>query len=162
MNTDTDLLWSPGRRELEDSNVAVFMEWLEEARGLCFTDYAELWRWSTTDLPGFWSAVWEFYGLDAVTRYDEVLGDASMPGARWFPGARLNFAERCFAQATDTRPALVAVAEGRTPVEISWEQLRREVTDVAAALRRMGVGPGDCVAGYLTNIPQAVVALLAT
>ncbi|MER7808372.1 acetoacetate--CoA ligase [Streptomyces sp900116325] len=162
MNTDTDLLWSPGRRELEDSNVAVFMEWLEESRGLCFTDYAELWRWSTTDLPGFWSAVWEFYGLDAVTRYDEVLGDASMPGARWFPGARLNFAERCFARATDTRPALVAVAEDGTPVEISWERLRREVTDVAAALRRMGVGPGDCVAGYLTNIPQAVVALLAT
>ncbi|WP_137992511.1 acetoacetate--CoA ligase [Streptomyces vilmorinianum] len=162
MNTDTDLLWSPGRRELEDSNVAVFMEWLGEVRGLCFTDYAELWRWSSTDLPGFWSAVWEFYGLDAVTAYDEVLGDASMPGASWFPGARLNFAERCFAQATDVRPALVAVAEGGTPVEISWEQLRREVADVAAALRRMGVGPGDCVAGYLTNIPQAVVALLAT
>ncbi|MGW2564365.1 acetoacetate--CoA ligase [Streptomyces sp. NPDC001514] len=162
MNTDTDLLWSPGRRELEDSNVAVFMEWLEEVRGLCFTDYAELWRWSSTDLPGFWSAVWEFYGLDAVTAYDEVLGDASMPGASWFPGARLNFAERCFAQSTDARPALVAVAEGGTPVDISWEQLRREVADVAAALRRMGVGPGDCVAGYLTNIPQAVVALLAT
>ncbi|MFJ7945098.1 acetoacetate--CoA ligase [Streptomyces sp. NPDC096354] len=162
MNTDTDLLWSPGRRELEDSNVAVFMAWLEEARGLCFTDYAELWRWSTADLPGFWSAVWEFYGLDTVTRYDEVLGDASMPGARWFPGARLNFAERCFARATDTRPALVAVAEDGTPVEISWERLRCEVTDVAAALRRMGVGPGDCVAGYLTNVPQAVVALLAT
>ncbi|MEU7038378.1 acetoacetate--CoA ligase [Streptomyces sp. NPDC046237] len=162
MNTETDLLWSPGRRELEDSNVACFMEWLEEVRGLRFTDYAELWRWSSTDLPGFWSAVWEFYGLDAVTRYDEVLTDASMPGASWFPGARLNFAERCLAQATDTRPALVAVAEGGTPVEISWEQLRREVTDVAAALRRMGVGPGDCVAGYLTNLPHAVVALLAT
>lgn len=162
MNTDTDLLWSPGRRELEDSNVARFMTWLEEVRGLRFAGYAELWRWSSTDLPGFWSAVWEFYGLDAVTRYDAVLADASMPDASWFPGARLNFAERCLARATDARPALVAVTEGGTPVEISWEQLRREVTDVAAALRRMGVGPGDCVAGYLSNLPQAVVALLAT
>ncbi|MEU1371276.1 acetoacetate--CoA ligase [Streptomyces sp. NPDC005803] len=162
MNTETDLLWSPGRRELEDSNVAVFMRWLEEARGLRFADYGELWRWSTADLTGFWSAVWEFYGLDAVTRYDEVVGDPSMPGASWFPGARLNFAERCFDRATGARPALVAVAESGTPVEISWEQLRREVADVAAALRRMGVGPGDRVAGYLTNVPQAVVALLAT
>ncbi|GHB18863.1 acetoacetate-CoA ligase [Streptomyces viridiviolaceus] len=162
MNTDTDLLWSPGRPELEESNVAVFMEWLEEVRGLRFTDYAELWRWSSTDLPGFWSAVWEFYGLDAVTHYDEVLSDASMPGASWFPGARLNFAERCFAQATDARPALVGVAEGGTPVETSWQELGRQVADVAAALRRMGVGPGDCVAGYLPNLPQTVVALLAS
>ena len=162
MNADTDLLWSPGRRELEDSNVVCFMEWVSEVRGLCFSDYSELWRWSSTDLPGFWSAVWEFYGLDAVTRYDEVLGDASMPGAVWFPGARLNFAERCFAQATDVRPALISVAEGGTPVETSWQELRRQVADVAAALRRMGVGPGDCVAAYLPNLPQAVVALLAT
>ncbi|MGW5636901.1 AMP-binding protein, partial [Streptomyces sp. NPDC003832] len=162
MNTDTDLLWSPGRRELEDSNVACFMAWLDEERGLRFPDYAALWRWSATDLPGFWSAVWEFYGLDAVTGYDEVLADASMPGAVWFPGARLNFAERCLAAATDARPALVAVAEGGEPAEISWPELRRRVTDVAAALRRMGVGPGDRVAGYLPNLPETVVALLAT
>jgi acetoacetyl-CoA synthetase len=111
------------RRELEDSNVAVFMEWLEETRGLRFADYAELWRWSSTDLPGFWSAVWEYYGLDAVTGYDEVLGDATMPGARWFTGARLNFAERCLAQATDARPALVSVTEDGeqlTPIDMRW------------------------------------------
>uniref|UniRef100_A0AAU3HSR0 Acetoacetate--CoA ligase n=1 Tax=Streptomyces sp. NBC_01393 TaxID=2903851 RepID=A0AAU3HSR0_9ACTN len=162
MNTDTDLLWSPGRRELEDSNAASFMNWVSEVRGLHFSDYAELWRWSSTDLAGFWSAVWEFYGLDAVTDYDEVLGQASMPGADWFPGARLNFAERCFAQATDARPALVCLTEGGTPEETSWRELRRQVADVAAALRRMGVEPGDCVAGYLPNLRQTVVALLAT
>lgn len=162
MTPDTELLWTPGRHELEDSNVAVFMEWLEETRGLRFADYAELWRWSSTDVAGFWSAVFEYYGLDAVTRYDEVLGDVTMPGARWFTGARLNFAERCLAQATDARPALVSVTEGGEPVEMSWDRLRGAVADVAAALRRMGVRPGDCVAGYLTNLPQAVVALLAT
>ncbi|MEV0182036.1 acetoacetate--CoA ligase [Streptomyces sp. NPDC050625] len=162
MSTETEPLWSPGRRELEDSNVAVFMEWLAETRGLDFPDYAALWRWSATDLTGFWSAVWEFYGLDSVSGYDEVLADATMPGARWFTGARLNFAERCLAQATDARPALVSVTEDGAPVETSWERLRRDVADVTAALRDMGVGPGDRVAGYLTNLPQAVVALLAT
>ncbi|MFD7878923.1 acetoacetate--CoA ligase [Streptomyces sp. NPDC059766] len=162
MKSDTDLLWSPGRRETQGSNVARFMRWLGTARGLHFADYAELWRWSSTDLPGFWSAVWEYYGLDAVSGYDAVLADASMPGADWFPGARLNFAERCFAHACDTRPALVAVTEGAEPVDISWEELRGQVADVAAALRRMGVAPGDRVAGYLPNVPQSVVALLAT
>ncbi|MFI1439701.1 acetoacetate--CoA ligase [Streptomyces fructofermentans] len=162
MDTDTDLLWSPGRRELEDSDVAVFMEWLAEARGLRFADYAELWRWSSTDLAEFWSAVWEYYGLDDVTTYDEVLADASMPGASWFPGARLNFAERCLSRGDGTRPALVFVDEGGAPVETSWDELRHRVADVASALRSMGVGPGDCVAGYLPNLPQAVIALLAT
>ncbi|MGW7521907.1 acetyl-coenzyme A synthetase N-terminal domain-containing protein [Streptomyces sp. NPDC054783] len=78
-----------GRRELEGADVAVFMERLEETRGLGFADYAELWRWSSTDLAGFWSEVWEYYGLDAVTAYDEVLGDATMPGAPRLGGARL-------------------------------------------------------------------------
>jgi acetoacetyl-CoA synthetase len=106
--------------------------------------------------------VWEFYGLDAVSDYDTVLGEASMPGATWLPGARLNFAERCFARATDARPALVCLTEGGTPEETSWDELRRQVADVAAALRGMGVEPGDCVAGYLPNLRQTVVALLAT
>ncbi|MFD8738615.1 acetoacetate--CoA ligase [Streptomyces sp. NPDC059618] len=162
MNTDTDLLWSPGRRELEDSNVARFMDRVAEARGLRFRDYAELWRWSSTDLAGFWSAVWEFYGLDAVSGYDRVLGEASMPGADWFPGAWLNFAERCLARATDARPALVCLTEDGAPEETSWDELRRQVADVSAALRAMGVAPGDRVAGYLPNLRQTVVALLAT
>ncbi|CCK24509.1 acetoacetyl-CoA synthetase [Streptomyces davaonensis JCM 4913] len=162
MTPDPDLLWTPGPRETEDSNVALFMAWLYETRGLSFTDYAELWRWSSTDLPAFWSAVWEYYGLDAVTGFEEVLADATMPGARWFTGARLNFAERCLAQANDERPALVSVTEGGEPAEMSWDRLRREVAAVSDALRRMDVRPGDCVAGYLTNLPQAVVALLAT
>ncbi|MGW6354392.1 acetoacetate--CoA ligase [Streptomyces sp. NPDC055092] len=145
-----------------NSNITEFLAWLAQERGLSFTDYAELWRWSTDDLPGFWSAVWEFYGLDTVSDYDEVLADARMPGATWFTGARLNFAQQCLAHATDERPALIAVSEAGDPVEISWDRLTREVAGTAAALREMGVGPGDCVAGYLPNIPQAVVALLAT
>ncbi|MFE0460294.1 acetoacetate--CoA ligase [Kitasatospora sp. NPDC058965] len=161
MSTDTDLLWSPSPTRAETSNVADFLRFLDRTRGLRLTGYPELWRWSTADLPGFWSAVWEYYGLDAVSGYDEVLADAAMPGARWFPGARLNFAERCFARATDERPALVSLAEGGQPVETSWRRLRQEVAALAAALREMGVRPGDRVAGYLPNTPHAVTAVLA-
>ncbi|WP_353946656.1 acetoacetate--CoA ligase [Streptomyces sp. HUAS MG91] len=144
------------------TGVTDYLHWLRRERGLSFADYAELWRWSTKDLPGFWSSVWEYYGLDTVSRYDEVLADPTMPGARWFTGARLNFARQCLAHATDARPALVAVTETGDPEEISWGRLTQEVAGAAEALREMGVGPGDCVAGYLPNIPQAVVALLAT
>ncbi len=161
MTPETDLLWSPSPHTAEQSNVADFMRWLGADRNLHFSDYAELWQWSSTDLEGFWSAVWEYYGLGSVSGYEKVLSDATMPGAVWFPGARLNFAERCFAQATDTRPALVTVTEDGTPVDVSWEQLRQEVADVVAALRSMGVAPGDCVAGYLPNLRHSVVALLA-
>ncbi|WP_371801199.1 acetoacetate--CoA ligase [Streptomyces sp. NBC_01732] len=161
MSTETDLLWSPSRSAAEGSNVAGFMRWLSRERGLSFSDYTELWRWSTTDVPAFWSAVWEFYDLDAVSGYQEVLEDPSMPGASWFPGARLNFAERCLARATTARPALISVPEGGAPVEMSWEQLGRRVAAVAASLREMGVEPGDRIAGYLPNTADAVVALLA-
>ncbi|WP_406424266.1 acetoacetate--CoA ligase [Streptomyces sp. NBC_00873] len=162
MSTDPDLLWSPSISKAENSNVAGFMRWLSETRGLSFSDYAGLWRWSTTDLTGFWSAVWEFYGLDAVSGYDEVLADPKMPGASWFPGARLNFAERCLAQATDARPALIEVSESGVAAETSWERLRHDVAAMSAALRDMGVGPEDRVAGYLPNTSHAVVALLAS
>ena len=162
MSTDPDLLWSPSRATAESSNTAAFMRRLSETWGLAFSGYPELWRWSTTDTPAFWSAIWEFYGLDAVSGYDEVLADASMPGATWFTGARLNFAERCLSRATDERPALISVSEDGVPVETSWRQLGRDVAAVAASLREMGVGPGDRVAGYLPNTSHAVVALLAS
>lgn len=108
MSTPTDLLWSPSPTTTDNANVTAFMRWLARERGLSFADYPELWRWSSTDLSAFWSAAWEFYGLNEVSDYDEVLPDRSMPGASWFPGARMNFAQRCFAQATDARPALIS------------------------------------------------------
>ncbi|WP_407555328.1 acetoacetate--CoA ligase [Streptomyces sp. Pv4-95] len=162
MSTPTDLLWSPSPATTGNANVTAFMRWLEQERGLSFADYPELWRWSSTDVSAFWSAVWEFYGLDEVSDYDEVLPDRSMPGASWFPGARMNFSQRCFAQATDVRPALISMSEGGIPVETTWEELRHDVAALAAALRDMGVGPGDRVAGYLTNTPHAVIGLLAS
>ncbi|MDI3418701.1 acetoacetate--CoA ligase [Streptomyces sp. B-S-A12] len=159
--TDPNLLWAPTAARAEQSDVAAFLRMLDRTRGLRFADYAELWRWSTTEPNAFWAAVWEYYGLDAVSAYDTVLDDPRMPGARWFPGARINFAERCLARTPDERTALIEVSESGPPVETSWRQLRRDVGALAASLRAMGVQPGDCVAGFLPNTAEAVVALLA-
>jgi acetoacetyl-CoA synthetase len=155
-------LWTPDAGTVEHANVTAYLRWLRERRGLDFSDYHSLWRWSVEDLPGFWASVWEYYGLDAHSGYDEVLPEPRMPGARWFSGARVNFARECLRHATDARPALVSVSEGGSPAETSWAELREQVAAVAAVLRECGVRPGDRVAGYLPNIPSAVVALLGT
>lgn len=159
---DRDLLWTPSRETANGSNIAHFIRWLRDERDRNFDDYADLWRWSSSDLNGFWAAIWDYYGLDELSGYDAVLADSSMPGATWFPGARTNFAERCLSRASTHQPALIAVAEGRSPRETSWQQLRQDVAAVAATLRELGVRPGDRIAGYLPNIPEAVVALLAS
>ncbi|MFC4472139.1 acetoacetate--CoA ligase [Streptomyces xiangluensis] len=157
-----DVLWQPSPHQVEESNLADFLRWLRSSRGHSFADYTELWRWSIDELTEFWAAVWQYYGLDEAGGYDAVLTERTMPGARWFPGARLNFAQRCLAARSDTRPALVSVTETGEPVETSWRELRDEVASVATRLRELDVGPGDHVAAYLPNIREAVVALLAT
>jgi acetoacetyl-CoA synthetase len=156
------VLWRPAPADLERATLTRYLAWLAAERGHVFEGYQDLWRWSTDDLSGFWGSVWDFFGLSAVSAYDEVLADDAMPGARWFTGARLNFAERCLATGRPDDPALIAVAEDGVPVTTTYAELRRQVAAVAGSLRRLGVRPGDCVAGYLPNVPEAVVALLAT
>ena len=156
------VVWEPTAAEVEGSQVSQFLLWLERERGLRFADYAALRRWSVDDLDAFWDAVWHFYGVDASRPYRTVLGGSrGLPGATWFEGARLNYAEQVLAAAPHARPAIVAVGEGREPVELSGAQLRGQVGALAAALAEMGVGPGDRVAAYLPNVPETVVAMLA-
>jgi acetoacetyl-CoA synthetase len=155
-------LWIPDASVIERANLTDYLRWLQENRNLAFGDYQALWRWSVEDLEGFWSSIWDYYGLSAHSAYDQVLAERSMPGARWFTGAKVNFTEACLWQATDARPAIVSVTEGQPPVELSWSHLSDQVASVAATLTELGVRRGDRVAGYLPNIPQAVVALLAT
>ena len=157
-----DRLWTPDRQTVERANLTDYMTWLRERRGLDFDDYHALWRWSVQDIEAFWASIWDYYGLDQDSAYDAVLPTAQMPGARWFPGARVNFARECFRRASDDQPALVTVHEGGSPVETSWADLQAQVAAMAAWLREIGVQPGDRVAAYLPNIPEAVVALLAT
>jgi acetoacetyl-CoA synthetase len=158
----TDPLWTPDRQTVERANLTDYMTWLRERRGLELEDYHALWRWSIENLEAFWASIWDYYGLEHASAYDAVLPRAQMPGARWFPGAEVNFAQECFRRAVEQRPALVSVREGGSPVETSWADLEAQVAAMASWLRENGVQPGDRVAAYLPNVPEAVVALLAT
>ena len=127
------------------------------ARGL--SDYEELWRWSVDDLDGFWVALWDWFEIDAP--YERVLGSREMPGAEWFPGASLSYAERLFRAARPGEVAIVHASESAPLAELTWDELADQVARCAAGLRRLGVGRGDRVAAYMPNVPETVVAFLA-
>ena len=114
------------------------------------------------DLDGFWRSIWDYFDIVASEPPTAIMSDHVMPGTRWFPGARLNWAEDLLRHASDERPAIVSVRERAPAVEMSWAGLTAQVASLAAELRALGVGPGDRVAAYMPNIPQTVVALLAT
>jgi acetoacetyl-CoA synthetase len=154
-------LWEPPAELVRGSNLARYRSWLERERGLRFGPYEELRRWSVEDLEGFWSSIWEFFGVRAHAPYRSVLPERRMPGARWFEGATLNYAEHLLADADD-RPALVFRREDGRAADLSRADLRRLVGAAARGLRRLGVGRGDRVAGFLPNSPEAVIGLLAT
>jgi acetoacetyl-CoA synthetase len=140
-----------------------YMEWLATERGLDFQGYEDLWEWSVTDLEGFWGSIWDFFEVRAHTPYERVLGSSEMPGAEWFPGARLNFAEHMVGRDEDLGSvAVVAYSQSRDPVELTFGELREQVARARAGLQRLGVGPGDRVVAYLPNIPETLVAFLAT
>lgn len=124
--------------------------------------YRTLWEWSVQDLDGFWSAVWDYFGLPARPEGQPALATEAMPGSVWFPGSTLNYAAEVFRDRDMDATAVIAVAEDVAPVELSWGELRRQVGSVAAALTELGVSPGDRVVGYLPNSAEAVVAFLAT
>lgn len=147
------------------SRMALFRDHLRATRGLAFPDHEALWRWSVTDLDGFWSEVWAFEGVVSPAPHGPVLPDERMPGARWFPEARVSYARQILrhaeAAAAAGHPAIVAEDETGAVREVSWPELKRQVAAVATGLRALGVGPGDRVAAVLPNGPEAVVALLA-
>jgi acetoacetyl-CoA synthetase len=157
-----DLLWTPDAQRIERARLTHFMRWLERERGLRFADYASLWRWSVSDLEAFWSALWQYFGIRSSVPPEHVLGRRQMPGAEWFPGARLNYAENVLAHARLGHEALLYVREGEPPRSLSWDELTARVQSVAAALRRLGIVKGDRVVGCLPNAPEAVMAMLAT
>jgi acetoacetyl-CoA synthetase len=149
------------------TEIGRFLTWLERERGLTFASYEELHRWSVDDLEGFWSAVWEHFAVRGHSPYDAVLGRREMPGAEWFPGATLNYAEHALGlldnpdqDADET--AVLGYSQTRDRVELTWGQLRDQVARARAGLQRLGVGRGDRVVAYLPNIPETLVAFLAT
>lgn len=155
------LLWEPSEEFKANANITRYMGWLKDEKGLDFGEYADLWEWSVTDLEGFWASIWEYCGVKASEPYSEVLAKREMPGAEWFTGARLNYAEHAFLKANPDEPAILHRSETRPLGEVSWRELREKTAALAAGLRALGVGRGDRVVAYVPNVPEALAALLA-
>ncbi|RBO90884.1 acetoacetate--CoA ligase [Nocardia puris] len=152
--------WVPTDRDIAGARITDFARFAAARTGVETSDYQQLWRWSVEDLPGFWHAVWDYFALGEID--GEVLASAEMPGARWFPGTKLNYVDQIIRQVRTDRPAVLAVHEDEPVREVSWIELIDATASFARYLRSAGVGPGDRVVGYLPNIPEAIVAFLAT
>ena len=155
------LLWEPPDDVVSAANITAYMRWLRETRRLSFESYQELWRWSVTDLDAFWGSIWDFFEVIGHSPHTAVLADDAMPGARWFPGARLNYAEHALRHRGD-RVAVISKSELRPTAHLTYADLYRQVARFAEGLRRHGVRRGDRVAAYMPNIPETLVAFLAT
>ncbi|MDB5873154.1 MAG: acetoacetyl-CoA synthase, partial [Ramlibacter sp.] len=142
-----------------------YREWLQTTRGLAFDNYDALWQWSVDDLPAFWQSVWDYFDLQSPTPHQSVLAQSRMPGAKWFEGAQFNYAQQVFRHVDKAHaagfPAVISRNEKGEHRELSWPELRRQVASLALHLQAQGVQPGDRVAAYLPNIPEAMVAFLA-
>ncbi|MEK8030903.1 acetoacetate--CoA ligase [Ideonella sp. DXS29W] len=154
---------------LPTPRITVFQRWLAQRQGLHFSRYEDLWQWSVNDLNAFWRAIWEFFDIESPTPFEAVLADARLPGARWFPGAQLNYARQVLRHGQSAHaaghPAIVWADEpalnAGTLQTLSWPDLAAQVGHLAAAFRRLGVARGDRVAAVLPNRPETVVAFLA-
>jgi acetoacetyl-CoA synthetase len=157
------LVHEPDPDAVSRAQVQGFLRWLDAERDVELTSWDELYQWSVDSLEDFWAAVWDYFGVKAHTPYRTVLASRIMPGARWFPGATLNYAEHCFGTADDAAEvAVVAYSQTRPPLELRYAELEEQVRRVREGLRRLGVGVDDRVVGYLPNTPETLVAFLAT
>ncbi|HET6602295.1 MAG TPA: acetoacetate--CoA ligase [Gaiella sp.] len=161
MRDTPPVLWRPDEPRVERAAITRYAHWLAETRGVETRGYDELWRWSVTDIGAFWASVWELFDVQASEPYERVLGSRAMPGAEWFPGARLNYAEHVFRRRSPHAVALRHASELRPLAETTWGDLHEQTRRFAAALRGSGVGAGDRVVGYLPNIVEAIVAFHA-
>ncbi|MFD7446743.1 acetoacetate--CoA ligase [Streptomyces sp. NPDC059909] len=162
--------WVPDKQTVEQAHVTAFARWCVAQRGApaeAADHYPALWSWSVQRMPEFWLAVWDYFDVPATARAEEVLSSDPMPNARWFSGARLNYVDQIFRDRDPGRAAVIDVAEpaadgsGSRERVLTWAELGQQVRAFAGTLRRLGVGHGDRVAGYLPNIAESVVAFLA-
>lgn len=157
-----DILWQLSSEDKKKTNIWDFMEFAGAREGKTFEDYPALYHWSVEEPEAFWGACWDYFGVVASKKYDAILEDADkMPGAKWFRGAKLNYAENLLKWHDTDGVAIIFRNEDGQRREISRRDLYKQVTGLASALRKRGVGQGDLVAGYMPNIPEAVIAMLA-
>src|SRR6478672_2825542 len=154
------IVWTPSPERIASATITRYREWLNETRGLELEGYPDLWQWSVDELDGFWGSIWEFFEVQASEPYVRVLTTREMPGAQWFPGARLSYAEHVFRGRADDDVAIRHASELRPLGEWTWGELRAHAGAVAGALREAGVEAGDRVAAYLPNIPETIAAFL--
>ncbi len=154
-------LWEPSEEQIKNSNMVAFMTGVNKKYGTDFSEYNALWEWSVNHIPEFWAEMWEYAGIKASKGFDEVIDDVNkMPGTKWFSGARLNFAENLL-KFRDDEPAVVFHGEDRVTRRLSHAELYDEVARVAASLKEMGIRPGDRVVGFMPNMPESIIAMLA-
>jgi acetoacetyl-CoA synthetase len=162
MTTSAKLLWQPSLDKIKNSNIKKFMEFVNKKYGYDFNDYDSLYNWSIEKISEFWATMWEFGDICASKPFDKVIDDETkMPGAKWFLGAKLNFAENLL-RFQDDRIAIISKVEDQPSVKVSYAKLYDSVAKLAASLRKLGVKKGDRVVGFMPNIPQTVFAMLAS
>ena len=154
------IVWTPSEERVASAAITRYREWLNETRGLGLEGYHDLWQWSVDELEDFWASIWEFFDVQASRPYERVLARREMPGAEWFPGARLSYSEHIFRGRADADVAIRHASELRPLAEWTWGELQARAGAVAAALREAGVVAGDRVAAYLPNIPETIAAFL--
>jgi acetoacetyl-CoA synthetase len=157
-----ELLWTPSAAQVEDANLTKFAKWLARERGMQFESYDALWQWSVTELEEFWQAMWDYFGIESSAPHTRVLGKRTMPGAEWFPGARLNYAQHILRNERAGIDALLFMSETTPLIGTPWETFAGQVRLLATRLRELGVRPGDRVVAYMPNIPETMIAMLAT
>ena len=158
---EPELLWFPAAERVAASRMSQYQRWLADNKNVLTTDYRSLWQWSITDLDGFWSSIWEYFDVLDSAPGTVALAEPQMPGAQWFPGARLNWAENILRHVEAEGPAIISLDETGNRSEIGRAQLVSQVANLAARLRALGVQPGDRIAAVLPNIAPTVVAVLA-
>lgn len=155
------LLWEPTSEQIEQSQLTRFVHWLKTNKKVTFDDYHELQKWSVDNYAQFWNLVAQYFNVHFHERSDVIVDKEEMPGVRWFPGAKLNFAEHIFRMRNDFYPAVVSESEIRPYEELSWNELLKQVTALQSYLQSIGVKEGDRVVAYISNIPEAIVSVLA-
>ena len=156
------VLWKPSEEALASATLTGYTGWLAAERGVALDGgYDSLWRWSTDNVEKFWASIWHFFAIEAEVGYERVLPHREMPGAEWFPGARLSYAQHIFRGKSDSAIAIHHASELRDLGSWTWCDLRRETAAIASGLRGLGVGQGDRVVAYMPNIPETIAAFLA-
>ncbi len=155
------LLWQPDQTFIENSNLQKYLNWLADNYGYHFLTYHDVWQWSVENIEEFWESIWKFFDIISYSPYKKVLSSYEMPGAKWFEGSTLNYAEHIFRSKNEDHPAILFQSERQSLKEISWEELQNQVASMAAFLKSIGIQKGDRVVAFLPNIPEATIAFLA-